>query len=299
MGLRSGRGGAGRTRTARSGIWLCRGLQLPHGTPAQALLQPVDQPRELLRRDVRFPRAEPVLAVGQVSATSTCTAAASKPKSASNSLPRRSRRRPISWAMCSASRLGAASPRSSDSTPPSTRNSSSRRRRAPTAARARSSASVVEQAGGGLEHVLLAHDRLEERGLRAIDGRRDDGHQRLGRMPQRLVEAVQQLGWKRAAKGARGWSHQLADAAQARDGAGEAERPRRGGARRAAGLAGPALPRPAATMRPSARHGAPPPRRRPPYRRLPGAGRDRRRASAALKIGQQRAPRRRTDARSR
>ena len=45
-----------------------------------------------------------------------------------------------------------------------------------------------------LQHVLLAQDRLEEHGLGAIDGRRDDGDERLGCAPQRLIEAAQELG---------------------------------------------------------------------------------------------------------
>ena len=45
-----------------------------------------------------------------------------------------------------------------------------------------------------LQHVLLAQDRLEELRLRAIGGRRNDGDERLGLAPQRLVEAAQHLG---------------------------------------------------------------------------------------------------------
>src|SRR5215467_2853123 len=46
-------------RVARAGI------ELPHGTPAQALLQPVDEPCQLLRRGAVFVKTKEDLAFGQ------------------------------------------------------------------------------------------------------------------------------------------------------------------------------------------------------------------------------------------
>ena len=51
---------------------------------------------------------------------------------------------------------------------------------------------AVEEPRGRLQHVLMADDRLGERGLRPIDGREDGGDERLGHAPQRLVEAEEQ-----------------------------------------------------------------------------------------------------------
>ncbi len=63
---------------------------------------------------------------------------------------------------------------------------------------------ALEQARGGLEHVRLAQDRLEEGGERAIGGRRHDAGKRLGRMAQRLVEAQQQLALEARREGGAG-----------------------------------------------------------------------------------------------
>ena len=42
---------------------------------------------------------------------------------------------------------------------------------------------LLQQARGRLQHVLLAQDRLEEHGLRAIDGRRTTGMSGSGARP--------------------------------------------------------------------------------------------------------------------
>ena len=101
----------------------------------------------------------------------------------------------IRRAICSASRLGAASPRSSDCTSPSTRNSTgaarARRRH-----RARGRVGQLLAAAAWRPPARAPRLRIGSRNvrLRAIDGRRNDRDERLGRAPQRLVEAAEHLG---------------------------------------------------------------------------------------------------------
>ena len=72
---------------------------------------------------------------------------------------------------------------------------------------------AVEEPRGGLPHVLVADDRLGERGLCPIDGRGNGGDERLGHAPQRLVEAEQE-GLEAGCKRCTRLVDHVADAAQ-------------------------------------------------------------------------------------
>ena len=73
---------------------------------------------------------------------------------------------------------------------------------------------IVQQSRRRNQHMLLARNRLEKHGLRAIDRRRHDGDQRLGCMAQRLIEAAQEPAVKARGKGRARLIHHVANAAE-------------------------------------------------------------------------------------
>ena len=74
---------------------------------------------------------------------------------------------------------------------------------------------LPQQPRGGLEHVLLGEDRLEEVRAGVIGGRRHDRDERLGLAPQRLVEAAEHLGLEAGRERRARLRHDLADALEA------------------------------------------------------------------------------------
>ena len=285
------RAGRGRSaaRTARSGVWLWCGMEPAHGAGAQALLQAVDQPGQRLRRGARLVDAEPALALGQGLGDEHMHGRRLEAESASSSSPRRSRRRRDQLGDV----LGVPARRGEPEIqrqhlPVRLWNSSSRRTRAPTASRARSSASCRSRRVAASSTCSWLRIGSTNMRLRAVDGRRDDRDERLGRAPQRLVEAEQELGLeacgkrrarlvaspRRCAKPSRRMSASVARRQPQRG-----ERQGRSARRFAARGHDP--------CRSCRDHAARPPRRHRPCRRWPCAGRGRRRAGGRAEIGQQ------------
>ena len=200
-------------------------------------------------------------------------------------------------AMCSGSRLGAASPRSNDWTPPSNSEQQQPQDACADPVARQGIAQLLQQTRCGLQHVLLAQDRLEEGGAGVIGGRRQDGDQRLGRAPQGLIEAAQELGLEARGKWGARLVDELADALEAEP---AHERLR---CLRQPECGERQIPQSAAFLTRchdpvvGVTDGAPSPRTRRPYRRLPCAGRARTHVSVPPDRPAA-APRHRGDARS-
>ena len=168
---------ASRSSSARSGMMTLAGMELAHRAGAEALLQPIDQPGEAVAGDAS---SSPIDECGLTRrpgarAATTWTAAASKPKSASRPAPRafeaqRDQARDVlrdrGWAR--PARDPATALRHRRGTAGGARCAHPRHRARDAGTRS------CEQPLGRHQHVLGAHDRLEEHGLRAIDRRRDD-----------------------------------------------------------------------------------------------------------------------------
>ena len=199
------------------------GMELANGAGAQPLLQTVDEPGEAIGRGARLVHAEPLLPLGQglggkhvhgrsleaeIGIEALAEAVEAQRDQAGDMLGVPARRgEPEVERLHLAIMLEACLRHDSEQQQPQDARADGIARK--------SIGQLPQQARRRLQHVLLAQDRLEEHGLRAIDGRRNDGDERLGRAPQRLVEAAQEFRLEARGKRRARLIDELADALEA------------------------------------------------------------------------------------